>query len=685
MIYYDKNDYSERYYIDFLDIDGNEWHVSIQDPTGSFTPIELTGASNPVEWMGVGDEEQTRVVLGSTGTLRLVCTEETQNEFALGAIFPNVINDRRVVVSRNFPEGGQDRWFTMWQGFIKPEQYTQNWDRTPHEIELPIISLIAATEFFLMPDYDQVQDKETIADLIWYIFDLLGCNVNKLITNKPVYEDFNGLTQEDDYGRPYHWTQGVASPLYFYELEGDGAKPKTLKDVLETICYPYGKVNDCMDYVTVLMVAGKWISGEVRLYELDMDRTSINYHRFVAINGNQGPTQIDISSLQIASTDNSTTLIAIPASVNFSNTVNVDGDVMEISEKYIKSSLPFSVDILDDTSKVTKVDLNATDKYTYHFTGEYVERILYTPVYEYGMQEGANDPLFCRVVVVSTSDGGYTYSYNLETPLAFYIPKGYYFYAFDVPTKIKSFAGRNKVKVSFDVYSAQTLGKSSTGEVFNNFFLVMIIDVDENKYLDLSDRQWKPLPANYQDWSWKSVTNLTDCKVTFNEPRNSSDKSLHTLRFAFTAKTGSGYGSQYDFYIKPKIEYVRDDAYTKPMVVGTFIDTLINAGNKSTLGSSGEVINVDFKTMCGRTSTVVNGNGFIPNNSFCDSQNYIDIGNRRKIELAAVKLTADFIAKPFHVNDGQTVYFPVAIGINAIDNTLRVTLVSTNIGTTQPE
>lgn len=338
MTYFSTSDYNDYYVIPFVDIDNNEWKITIQSPNGDapMDPIELVGAANPIEWFGVGDEDQTRVVLGSTGTLRLVCTDNTKTHFAQGYLFPELINERRVQVTRKRVSGTSVVWDLIWQGFIKPEQYTQDWDAAPYEIELPIVSPIAASEYFTMPDYNSVVEKSTIADLLWYVFYLLGCDIHNLITNKPVYEDFNGNTQTDENDRPLHWTQGVASCYFFYDFEGDGIKPKTLKEVLETICYPYGKVNDCRDYVTVMMAAGKWISGENYLYELDMTHTSINYHRFVLLNGNQSSIEFDIEDLQIASTDNSATLISKPSSVSFDNTINVDSEIYETSGKYLK-------------------------------------------------------------------------------------------------------------------------------------------------------------------------------------------------------------------------------------------------------------------------------------------------------------------------------------------------------------
>lgn len=683
MTYFDKDDYSERYYVRFVDLDGNEWRISIMDPTDVFTPVELTGAANPIEWFGVGDESQTKVVCGSTGTLRLVCrtAEQASNIFVVGGLFPEVINDRRVDVTRKRMDGSTAVWDLIWQGFIKPEQYTQDWDSAPLELELPLVSPIAATEFFTMPEYNYVSEMTYIADLLNYVIGLLGCNINAIMTNKPIYEDFNGNTRVDSGGRPMHWTQGQCSSMYFYDFESDGIKPKTIKEVLETICYPYGKVNDCRDFVTIMMNAGKWIDGDNHIYTLVTDRISINYRRFVS--DSQRQTQINLSDLQIASTENSVTLVAKPSSYEFSNKINVESDVYEMDESYIKSSLPCDADIVQDSSKVIHIHGNGFDKFTYHFSGDYVDQALYQPVYQYGLVQGTNDPQFCRVVHVETEDEGITFKYSLQMPLAFYIPAGGTI-GFDVPVKIKSTAGMNKVKVSFDVYSTNYEGRSPSGEIMQETLAPRIIDATAGKYLDLSTRQWNDVSGNYTSWVFQSMSYLSDCKVTFNEPRSSSDNSLHTLRFVLAERSLIAGTPIQKMYVKITIEYVRDDTYTYQGVADTFTSTLQNTGERASLGSSGEAISVDFKTMCGRTSVVINGNSYAPANGFCDSQKYIDKGNRQKIELEAVKFNMDFVVRPFLVNDGNTVYVPVAFGMSPRDNIARITLVSTNLGLTPP-
>lgn len=701
MTYFDKDDYSERYYIPFFDIDGNEWRISIQDPTDSYEPIELTGASNPIEWFGVGDEDQTNVVLGSTGTLRLVCQQGQESYFAIGAIFPEVINDRRVVVTRKFVQGGQTNWYTIWQGFIKPEQYTQEWDSAPFEVELPLVSAIAATEFFTMPEYNTVRERSTIADLLWYVLDLLSCDFSDIITNKPVYEDFNGNIQYDESftpAVPYHWTQGSASCFFFYDFEGDGIKPKTLKDVLETICYPYGKIYEYGNYVCIMMNAGKYINDDHVLFRLVMSSGTPYYHRFVTLeNGTFG--ELNLSALPIASTSNSKTLLSKPTEVNFTTNLETQDDIFELTENYYKA--PISVDVTSGNPSYRQYDARYRSLYNFDSTNVNTS-------FAKNLTSTSSD-IFCRVVdVTGNNNDGYTY--NTIVPLGLFI-KPTESVSFELARPIRTIQYLNKARISFKVYayppnsydvygdaSNPVHGKYTHGYAHREYtatLKVHVLDITNSndiKYLDFT-------PSNVSSWRWMSYDSSispisaeyllfknNDCVAEFNEPRASGDKAQHKIKVILYVENSSDASNLIPMFVQIKVEYVRDDSFTTSELKRVFEevnDTIIGKKQIPSNGGAGESINVEFKTMCGRNYIVLNGSAYAPYNSFCDATTYIDTGNRKKLELEAVKFIPDFVRKPFLVNDGSTVFVPVAFGMSPRNNTARLLLVSTNIGTTQ--
>ena len=105
MIYIEDSDYRDLFTVNFKDDSELWWRIDIQGKTtGYVESVELTGAAEPIEWMGVGTGDQTKVVLGSTGTLRLVATADTVGYFSYGErmLYPQNINERRVLVWRKF-------------------------------------------------------------------------------------------------------------------------------------------------------------------------------------------------------------------------------------------------------------------------------------------------------------------------------------------------------------------------------------------------------------------------------------------------------------------------------------------------------------------------------------------------------------------------------------------------------
>lgn len=672
MTYYASSAYTERYYILFQDIDGNQWKVSIQDPTFSGTATELTGAEFPVEWKGVGDESQTDVVLGSTGNLHLIIRTGQESIFAKGNLFPTEINDRRVQVKRYM----NNNWFEYWQGFIKPEQYTQDWDRAPFEIDLPIVSAIAASEYFVMPDYTDVQEKSNIADLLRYVIGLLGCDYNRLITNNPIYRDFNGNTQNVDSGGstvPAHWTQGSASSTYFYDFGDDGITPKTIKDVLELICAPYGKIHEYYKDIAVMM-RQKLDADDSnnRLYSLSL-LTSETTVRFVDLDWIP---RINLSDIQVAGTNNNVSVVAKPAAVKFSNNIEPNHDIFDLTEKYIKPSLPL------DTSLVPSlISLNAGDvkQYVYPFSKDHVDSNFYEDLAFHGSSTSRNT-IFCRVVqLTAIGDDPNRVTYSVSTPLAFYLDNHQAF-SFILANRVRSTSGYNKVK-----FSANTGGTTHLGPQVAMAMVLVDLDTSPIKYFDLNTRTWKNFdPSNLP---WQALDYIGDSnpfEFTFNEPRTSGDKTPHRLRLYFYNYVGY----QINVFISFSLEYVRDDTPTNQGIMLTFAESLIRNGRNDTYGGSGEKLNIEMKTMCGRTNAVINGEANIPYNSFCDAQTFIDDEDREKIEIDAVKFERynptgiylfDLITSYAVIVDGSKNYIPVAVGMNPRMNTVWLRLINTNV------
>lgn len=719
MIYHRPQDYAERYYIPFSDVEGNEWKVSIQQPEYEGTAIALQGAEIPVEWMGRGDEDQEEVVLGSTGTIRIICREQDVQSSLLeqGNLLPKYINDRRVQVLR-YSSG---YWDVAWQGFIVPQTLSQDWDAAPFEIELPIASVVACMEYFPMPMtnencYGAFAEVTNIADMLRRIFCWSGCDVRRIDSNRDIYEDFNGQTQEEN-GQTVHWTQGVITSQWFYTIESGIMKPKTFKDVLETIAYPFGKIQEYSKDVYFVM-RWKHDAGEVgqqtapRMFVLQIwnDYENSVLSTDTRFDGDSyGIPRIALSDIHTEGEDNKVDMVMAPSSVSFSSEAENNATIFEMSEKSIKSSLPIShsTNLLE----------------TYIFSGGGKARCLYAIdkqhvdlsfaedwVFWYNEENPSTQYIrsknFCRVVDTTGDNDTQTFSMARSVPfgLCFNFNPGdtrnTASTRFTVPSGIRTVPGATNVKLSITPYLIDewepTAGDSNWGTYTG--FAVVVHDLTSNKYMTFDGT-----------WHWQStrayipVQNLTkdgnDYILWFNEERDSGDNGLHKISIEIAAHTDdSRFVSNYGrMFCSVKLEYDKNKfldgsgtavPFSEPAVLAEIADGITNRANVKCDGS-GEALSISFKTRAGNNNAKFQN--IVPYNGFCDYPNYIDKQNREKIEIseATFEQVIDqwsgarfyIVAQYCVIVDGSKVYVPVAVGMNPRMNTIKLILVTTNVTT----
>ena len=707
MDYWHTKDYTERYYILFADVDGNQWKVSIQDPTFTGTATQLTGGEFPVIWEGEGDESQDEVVLGSTGKLSLVCLAGQESIFSVGNLLPSVINDRRVQVMR-YANGG---WNLYWQGFIKPETFSQDWDIAPYEIELPIVSAVASLEYFLMPDpvyngvnYDAYSELffevSNIAALIRAIIVATGIDFRWIVTNKPELLDMSGNTilipipEVEGETYPMHWTQGTVSSLWFYDVEDGVMKPKTFKDVLENICYPYGKIHEYQHSIAFLMRTKDDAASGAILFEMPVweDYTTGTISGKVRFEDSESIRSCELSDIQTAGTDNRTSNIAAPSSVSFSNDIDKKKDIFELSDKFIKPTLPIG----DSPSgkPIVSVDLNGNTRYLYCIDKQYID-LSFANNWTF-TNSGSVSPnmAFCRVIEV-TGENNRSVSYNITSPL------GFCFNCYDCVASIKftpvngflSRAGRNRIKMTLKCWyigeeDPTNFNPAATDQ--RPYMAFNVRDETTNKFLYYSNNEW----------SWSSsapsggiaVNQMTfdngECSILFNESRDSDDNKPHNLSFFFLGFSPIGSSYAYgQIYMNFKLEYVKNATLYNDVLMSEFGSAALNNGNNIEVGGSGEDLGINFNTMAAKKQTI-DGSMALPANSFCNAKTYIDTGTRKKIEIDSAQFERysaggynywDFQTSYAIIIDGNDVYIPVAVGMNPRMNTLRLTLVSTNV------
>ena len=721
MTYHKPYEYTERYFVQFDDVDGNKWRISIQDPNFDGDPTELTGASVPVEWEGRGDESQDEVVLGSTGKLRLVILEGQSPIFTNGNLFPTNINDRRVQISR---EMSQDVFDIYWQGFIEPSTYSQDYDRIPYEIEIPIISAIAASECFPLPDMDDANVLETatnVGALLSLSIDMLGCDYVEIYTNKPDYEDFNGDKSLDNYGRYRHWTEGKATFLDFYDLSSGYSIPMTVKDLLERICYPYGKIYE---YGRAIVISMSWrdsASGSAYWYSIpiydtlqgggiDYDIVITSPQRFVEamlIN------IVSLSDILTADTDNTQSIIPMPRSVKYSNNCDGESSIFELTDDYLSPNIPvpyyseltYEREYNKDSKQhrrnhyrlgKSNIDYNAFTRGG--FGPDAIDGIEVTT----NATDGSTAYPFCRV-----SEMSYTTNTNVEssiiTPLAFLFDFGQttqsnsiYTIRFNLKRPIFTNPSYNQIKLSIKAYryldSEPMLNMTRGNETGGvTFYVKDITDSDNPKYFVYRNEVWQWDSSQ----GWISGYDLPkegdEYVLRFNEDRTGDDPSIvknpHILQVCLRGLTDRTKWSD-RFYATLKIEYEETSILFTNRGLYEICPPNRQIGSRTTKASSGEDIDIDFKTKCLRSHFSEKTAPQHLSNSFCDAQKYIDMQNRNLIELDAVQFTRyngigwdkfDIVSRPVVIVEGANVFIPVAVGMNPRMNTIKLKLVSTNV------
>ncbi len=703
MEYYVSKDYKPRYVIPFDDVDGNHWKVSIEEPNFVGSVTTLTGGEFPVRWEGEGDESQEEVVLGSTGRLSIVCLSGQESLFTVGNILPREINDRRVQVLRDM---GSGNWYPYWQGFIKPETLSQDWDAAPYEIELPIVSAVAAMEYFLMPlpnqphenmnAYDELFFGVTnIAGLLRAIIAASGCDFRNIITNWSWYYDMTGEVKmiprpgfPDQYYE-MHWTQGTASSLFFYDVEDGVMQPKTFKDVLENVCYPYGKIHEYGKDFAVMMRTMDDAATVSQLFYMpvweDYETGELSDEvRFITYT-DVPLYKIVMSDVLPAGTDNAISNISAPSLLSFMNDVEKKKEIFELTDKFIKPTLP-----LGDTwagKPIISNAFNGMTRYLYCIDKQYVDL---TFADNWLFQDNR---AFCRVIEAK-GESNDTVNYDITAPLAFCFNRQ----TSAVNTKFTPKIGfltrptRNRIKLTLKCWyfgEEDSINGTYMSGPANAKISFLVKDETASKYLNYSSGSWV----------WEDTTNGNDvsdmtfengeCTLMFNEPRGTNDNSLHKLEFTFAGYSNIGsVGTYGQLYMTFKLEYVKNATIYEDVLMNEFGGAVLNNGNNQTLGGNGEKLEINFETMAGKKQTI-DGSMMLPANSFCNSKEFIDLEQREKIEIEAAQFERYYQSSHYFdlalnyavITDGSKVFIPVAVGMNPRMNTLKLTLVSTNVTT----
>ena len=123
-----------RWKIRFKSLLGTDYVAEIYDNNFSSAATELMGGAQPFVTRELDDEDIYTPIRTQSGYLRFI----VENASVVSEIQPIKATDRPVLLKQ-----GNN---VVWAGFLRPEQYSQPWEATPYEIELPLMSVMEAMQ-----------------------------------------------------------------------------------------------------------------------------------------------------------------------------------------------------------------------------------------------------------------------------------------------------------------------------------------------------------------------------------------------------------------------------------------------------------------------------------------------------------------------------------------------------------
>ena len=230
-------DRAARWQVPFVSLDGKNYRVDIYEDGYIREPEVLKGGATPFYTQEDDDEDAFLPIRTSSGYLTVI----VENMQLIDDILPNDVHDRYVELIDATDENNE---VCVWNGFLAPDQYSGTWDKTPFELELPLLSPLAAargTRFVpseSMTTVYQLLNKiftnyvEVQPDNLWFaVLDEDTPNMVPFLS--AVLTDHLFLPEEDEVNKPVYGTNPLP-PLK--------SKCYSAVDVLEALCRAFGYV-----------------------------------------------------------------------------------------------------------------------------------------------------------------------------------------------------------------------------------------------------------------------------------------------------------------------------------------------------------------------------------------------------------------------------------------------------------
>lgn len=277
-----------RWQVPFMSLDNKAYRVDIYQENFDGTVEILKGAITPFYTQEDDDEDVFLPIRTSSGYLTVI----VENQSLVDEIIAHEEHDRYVelkdVTDANNP-------VCVWNGFLAPDQYSGTWDRPPYELQLPLLSPLAAS---IATRYTPLQHQTTVGRLLLYIF-------NSYIQCHPDYVYFAVLDEaESPVGVPF-LKAILTDYLFLPEVEDNDLEPiagnpplPPLKGSCSSAYYVLTALAKAFGYVvyetaTSLYFAAPDLTNTYRRVEwadiiagVDYEVVTLSDHQFPTIAGN---------------------------------------------------------------------------------------------------------------------------------------------------------------------------------------------------------------------------------------------------------------------------------------------------------------------------------------------------------------------------------------------------------------
>jgi hypothetical protein len=329
--------------IHFKSFTNEDRYVNIYDSTYSGNPVQLKGAANPFRTSENDDLDYYAPIRTQSGYISIIAETDT----LISQLIAEKPTDRPVTLT--------DGISTLWMGFLHCELYSQPWAPTPYQVDIPIISAVAAYQGVDMPNQEGAVSLLQLLNMIT----IPGVSIEYVVPDEtPINEVFVPYDAFRDYlSIPERSEMGVSGK--YYQL--------SIYDAIEAFCKYFGV--SCRQYGTKIMLV----------------RDNENYYNDMARNGETQQAQwgdVALTSMSICGAKNTRGYAQAYRRVKgtFETQKEKFDTIMEYPnffKEYSYNSTPVGdQEILFNGNAITKPYKNGTQQVSWFFTNDYGGQII---------------------------------------------------------------------------------------------------------------------------------------------------------------------------------------------------------------------------------------------------------------------------------------------------------------------